>query len=63
MLLFLDKCDDFANKNEEFHYNTIKRVLTTINVMSHQLFPAGLQARDFYPELKKYFYKELSNET
>ena len=31
--------------------------------MSHQLFPAGLQARDFSPELKKYFYKELSNET
>ena len=26
--------------------------------MPHQLFAAGLQARDFYPELKKYFYKE-----
>ena len=26
--------------------------------MSHQLFSAGLQAREIYPELKKYFYKE-----
>ena len=30
LLLFLDKCDDFANKNEEFYYNTIKKVLTTM---------------------------------
>lgn len=52
MLLFLDKYDDFAHKNEEFYYTTIKKVLT-INAMSHQLFAADLQAGDFYPELKK----------
>ena len=31
--------------------------------MPHQLFAAGLQARDIYPELKKYFYKDNSNVT
>ena len=31
--------------------------------MNHQLFAAGLQAGDFYTELKKYFYKKLSNVT
>ena len=31
--------------------------------MPHQLFAAGLQARDTYPELKKYFYQENSNVT
>ena len=31
--------------------------------MPHQLFAAGLQARDIYPELKKYFYKQHSNVT
>ena len=31
--------------------------------MPHQLFAAGLQARDIYPELKKYFYREHSNVT
>ena len=28
--------------------------------MPHQLLATGLQARDIYPELKKYFYKENS---
>ena len=50
-LLFLDKRDDFANKNEEFYNPNIKKILTTINGISHQLFAAGLQARDIYPEL------------
>ena len=63
LLLFLDKCDDFANKNEEFHNPIIKKMLVTINGMPHQLFAAGLQARDIYPELKKYFYKENSDVT
>ena len=63
LLLFLDKRDDFANKNEEFYNPSIKKVLTTINGMSHQPFTAGFQARDIYPELKKYFYKEHSNVT
>ena len=29
--------------------------------MPHQLFAARLQARDIYPQLKKYFYREHSN--
>ena len=33
------------------------------NGVPHQLFAAGLQARDIYPELKKYFQKEISNVT
>ena len=63
LLLFLDKRDDFANKNEEFYNPSIKKILTTINWMPHQLFAAGLQTRDIYPELKKCFYKENSNLT
>ena len=31
--------------------------------MSHQFFAAGLQAREIYPELKKYFYNENSDVT
>ena len=58
LLLFLDKSGDFANKNEEFYNRSIKKILLTINGMPHQLFAAGLQAREIYPELKKYFYKE-----
>ena len=63
LLLFLDKRDDFANKNEEFYNPSIKKILVTINGMPHQLFAAGLQARNIYPELKKVFYKENSNVT
>ena len=63
LLLFSDKRDDFANKNEEFYNPTINKILTTINVMPHQLFAGGLQARDIYPGLKKYFYREHSNVT
>ena len=33
----------------------------TITSMSHQLYEGGLQARDIYPELKNYFYKENCN--
>ena len=60
LLLFLDKRDDFVNKNEEFCNPSIKKILTTINGMPHQLFAGGLQARDIYPELKQYFYREHS---
>ena len=63
LLLFLDKCDDFANKNEEFYNPSIKKILVTINGMPHQLFAAGLQAKEIYSELKKYFDKENSNVT
>ena len=55
LLLFLDKRTDFANKNETFYNPSIKKVLVTINSIPHQLFAAGLQARDIYPELKKIF--------
>ena len=63
LLLFLDKRDDFVNKNEEFYNPSITKILTRINGMPHQLFAAGLQARDIYPEIKKYFYREHSNVT
>ena len=62
-LLSLNKSDDFANKNKEFYNPSIKKILVTINGMPHQLFAAGLRARDIYPEIKKYFYKEHSNVT
>ena len=63
LLLFLDKRKDFLNKNEEFYNPSIDKILLTINGMPHKLFATGLQARDIYPELKKYFYKENSNVT
>ena len=40
LLLFLDKRDDFANKNEEFYNSSIKKILVTINGMPNQLFVA-----------------------
>ena len=58
LLLFLDKHDDFTKKNEEFYNPSIKKASVTINGMPHHLFAAGLQARDIYPELKKYFYEK-----
>ena len=50
LLLFLDKRDDFANKNEEFYNPSIKKILVTINGIPHQLFTAGLQSRDIFTE-------------
>ena len=41
LLLFLDKPDDFANKNEEFYNPSMKKILTTINGRPHQLFAAA----------------------
>ena len=63
LLLFLNKLDDFANKNEELYNSSIKKILVSINGMPDQLYACGLQARDIYPELKKYFYKEDSDVT
>ena len=63
LLLYLDKRDNFPNKNEKFYNPSIKKFLTTINGMRHQLFAAGLQARNNYPQLKEYFYKENSKVT
>ena len=52
LLLFLDKRDDFVNKNEEFYNPSIKKIWATINgiPLMGQPFAAGLQARDIYPE-------------
>ena len=47
--------------NEEFYNPSIKKILVTINGMPHQLYKDDLGARDIYPELKKYFYKETSD--
>ena len=44
LLLFLDKRDDIANKNEDFYNPSMKKILVTINGRTHQLFAAGLQA-------------------
>ena len=63
LLLFLDKSDDFANKNEEFYNPRMKKILVISNGMPHQLFAAVLQGREIYPELKKYCYKENSDVT
>ena len=57
LLLFLDKHDDFANKNEEFYNPSIKKILTTINGMPHQLFATGYRP-DIYPEIKKSIFTE-----
>ena len=55
LLLFLNKRDDFVNKNEEFYNPSIRKILVTINGMPYQFFTAGLQARDIYPEFKTIF--------
>ena len=34
LLLFFDKRDYFANKNEEFYYSSIKKILVTIKAMT-----------------------------
>ena len=63
LLLFLDKRDGFANKNEKFHNPSIKKTLITINGVPHELFAAGLKARCICPELSKHSYKENSDIT
>ena len=63
LLLCLDKRNDLANKNEEFYNPSINKILVIINGISLQLDRTGLQARDIYAELKKYFYKENSDLT
>ena len=55
LFLFLDKRDDFFNKNEEFYNSSVKKILVRIDGMPHQLFAAGLQVREIYSELKKIF--------
>ena len=55
-------------KVTSIHYQTLSKkeatqLIFTINGMPHQLFAAGLQIRDIYVGLKKYFYKVHSNVT
>ena len=38
-------------------------VLISIIGDTHELFKAGIQVRDIYPELKNYFYREHFNLT
>ena len=49
LLLFLDKRDDFVNKNEEFYNPSINEILVMINGIFLQLYRYGLQAKDIYP--------------
>ena len=55
LLLFLDKRDDFTNKNEEFHNPSIKKVLTTINGMPHQLLAKKFIFCSYLLRAKKVF--------
>ena len=48
MLLFLDKIDDFGNKNEELYNPSIKNVLAIISAMPHQFFGAGLRRLQYF---------------
>ena len=63
LLLFVNKQKDFANENEKFYNLSIKKILTTINGIPHQLYAAGVLSRDIFPEAKKYFYKPDSDVT
>ena len=63
LLLFVDKQNDFANENGKFYNPSIKKILTTINGISHQLYPGGVLSRDIFPEAKNYFYKPDSDVT
>ena len=63
LLLFVDKQSDFANENENFYNPSIKKILTTINGIPHQLYPGGVLSRDIFPKAKKYFYKPDSDVT
>ena len=47
LLLFLEKRDDFANKNDEFYNPSIKNILVTINRMPHQLLLLDDRPRTF----------------
>ena len=62
-LIFLDKGVDFTNKNEEFLSPAIKKFFIKINGLPYQLFAVGIQQRDIYTEVRKYFYKENSDAT
>ena len=51
-----------STKMNNFFNPSIKKILVAINGMPHQLCKGDdLGARDIYPELKKYLYKETSD--
>ena len=63
LLLFVEKQSNFGNENEKFYNPSIKKILTTINGIPHQLYPGGLLSRDIFPEAKMYWYKPDSDVT
>ena len=63
LLLFVDKQNDFANENEKFYTPSIKKILTTINGIPHQLYRGGILSCDIFSKAKKYFYKPNSDVT
>ena len=63
LLLFVDEENDFANEKEKFYNPSIKKILTTIDGIPHQLYPGGVLSRDTFPEAKNYFYKPDSDVT
>ena len=48
---------------KNFTIHPSRKFLQQLMSFLPQLFAAGLQAKDIYPEIKKYFYKEHSNVT
>ena len=45
-------------KIKKFYNPSVKKLLTTINGIPHQLYPGGILSRDIFPEVKNYFYKK-----
>ena len=60
---FLTNVMILPTKNEEFHNPSINKMSVMISGIQLHLHRQGLQARDIYAELKKYFYKENSDVT
>ena len=58
LLLFVDKRDDFADKNEEFYNPSIKKISITINGDPLQLLGAGYGLGIFTQSLKSIFTKK-----
>ena len=55
LLLFINKRDDFGNKNEELYNPSIKKILTAINEMPHQPFCSWPAGHEHLPRVKKVF--------
>ena len=59
LLVFLDKRDNLANRNEEFYNLSIKKILVTIDGMPHHLFAAGELKGEFIQSWKNIFTKNI----